>query len=341
MTQEPVWWVTGGSGFLGRYVLPCLAERHPVVALARNPDEAPRIPGVHWVAGDLRRPETWLTEARALPLAGVLHMGAQVAHTRQNGMAAAEEQPRAMETIVALASEQRARLVFVSSSGTVGCSRREEDAPDEGAPEAWRLVARWPYYRGKILAERAALAAASRDQLPVVVLRPPMLLGPGDTLGRSTSTLRRYLGGRLPFLVRGGIHVADVRDVAAATVAACLRPEARGLYHLPGHAEGLAAFLQRCERLCGVPAPRRHVPFGVAWLAAHGAGLVAKRFRAHPWLPDPVVIEMGRHYWGLSSIRSEDGLGYRPRPVDETLRDTLSWLLSEMKATSPEGRLEG
>jgi len=43
-------------------------------------------------------------------------------------------------------------------------------------------------------------------------------------------------------------------------------------------------------------------------------------------LPDPVVIEMASHHWGLASRDAEADLGYRSRSPQETLRDTIEWM---------------
>lgn len=330
------WFVTGGTGYLGRLVLPGLVREGPVLALTRRPEAAGNLEGVTWLQGDLDAPGPWLARLAEVPLKGILHMGAHVAHTRKDGDRAVRDQVAAITGLANLARQRGIRMVFISSSGTVGCSVRPEDAPDDDAPHVAAVVARWPYYRGKVEAERAAQRLLAEGPGQLVVLRPPMLIGPGDTLGRSTSTLRRYLSGRLPFLIRGGIHVADVRDVADAVLAACRIDHPKTAYNLPGHAEALMPFLKRCERLCGVPAPRRHVPWPVAWLAASASNWLADRTGRHPWLPDPVVIEMGRHHWGLAGSSAPVDLGYSPRSVDETLAETLAWLRQDMAlADSP------
>ncbi|QDV65508.1 hypothetical protein Mal65_46790 [Crateriforma conspicua] len=50
--------LTGGSGFLGRYVIRHLVDElgHQVVALTRRDDPGPDRQGLHWMQGDLADP---------------------------------------------------------------------------------------------------------------------------------------------------------------------------------------------------------------------------------------------------------------------------------------------
>ena len=63
--------------------------------------------------------------------------------------------------------------------------------------------------------------------------------------------------------------------------------------------------------------------WGAAWGAAQAARLIGRK---RSWLPDPVIVEMGQCYWGLSSRYAARDLGHSPRPWDETLGDTIAWL---------------
>jgi nucleoside-diphosphate-sugar epimerase len=136
---------------------------------------------------------------------------------------------------------------------------------------------------------------------------------------RSTRTVNQFLHKRLPFLIRGGMHFADVRDVAAALAAALERPAARPIYHLDGHECGIEEFFDALEDVSGVPRPRAVLPFRAGWLVARAL----ERFHV---VPDPVVMEMASHWWGLSSRYAADELGWKPRDPRETLRDTVEWL---------------
>ena len=161
-----------------------------------------------------------------------------------------------------------------------------------------------------------------------MVIRPPVLLGPGDHRFRSTSNVLRMLRGRLPFLIRGGMHFVDVRDAVQAVLRAMALPHARPIYHLEGTCSSIEDFFGMIEHASGVPAPRWVLPLRPARLLAAADEWVGMRVRGEPLhlLPDPVVVEMASRYWGARSLYAEPELAYKSRDPQETLRDTVEWL---------------
>jgi dihydroflavonol-4-reductase len=316
--------VTGASGFLGRHVLATLGSAaRRAVALVRDDaawralDWTAALGDVELAIGGLDDVERW--EASLPPLAGIAHLAAPVQHSRRASPAMRTVIVEGTLAMVRLAARRRCRLVVASTSGTVGCSRMRGPRPEEDAPFATDTVGGWPYYAAKIEMERRARALADELGVDLVFVRPPILLGPGDHRVRSTRTVNQFLHKRLPFLIRGGMHFADVRDVAAALAAALERPAARPIYHLDGHECGIEEFFDALEDVSGVPRPRAVLPFRAGWLVARAL----ERFHV---VPDPVVMEMASHWWGLSSRYAADELGWKPRDPRETLRDTVEWL---------------
>ena len=78
-------------------------------------------------------------------------------------------------------------------------------------------------------------------------------------------------------------------------------------------------FFAMLEEISGVRATRLVLPFRAAWLVARAL----ERFHL---VPDPVVVEMAAHWWGLRSLHSAEELDWKPRNPRETLRDTVEWL---------------
>ncbi len=334
MSAAPAWLVTGATGFLGRHVLSRLAgEADPprVLALLRDPAEWGRLgwtrplAAVEPVEGDIT--DAGLAarfDPARLSLAGVLHFAALVSNHRELAAEVVRVNVEGTLNVAGIAAAHRCRMIFVSTSGTVGCFREPEGSADEEAPYCEEEVRAWPYYRSKILAERKARALAAERDVELVIVRPPILLGPDDHRHRSTNHVRRLLEGKVPVVVRGGMHFADVRDVALALVRIMRRPTVRPVYHLPGIQCSIEAFYGDIARISGAKPPRRVVPYRLAWTAAKVSSLLGLSR-----LPEPSLVEMAAHYWGIHSKYAEAELGYHTRAGELTLRDTIDWLRRE------------
>ena len=169
--------VTGGTGFLGRHLLPQLhAEGAHVTCLVRPGSDAGRLPeGVAVARGDCATGEG--LDAALAEQDICIHMAALLFglgwqdYLRANGRAAAQLARAAQN------SPTLGRLVLVSSLAAAGPSADAATAP--GAPGApavpCRAVA--AYGGSKLLAEQI-LGRALGERL--VVLRPPIIYGSGD-----------------------------------------------------------------------------------------------------------------------------------------------------------------
>lgn len=329
MTVGSPWLVTGASGFLGRHLLESLDRTRPArrcLALVRDRAgwEAMAwtrgLTRVEPLIGDVTQTSWWAERPAAPSLEGIFHLAALISHRQRDADQVRRINVTGTVNAVRLAARHRCRLVFVSTSGTVGCFRDPGSTADETAPWCESEVRNWPYYRSKIEAEREATTLARELDVELVILRPPVLLGPRDHRLRSVGHVLRLLQGRLPFLIEGGMHFADVRDVAPALVRAMEHPHPRSVYHLPGTRCTIREFYDLIAELAGLRPPKRVIPYRLARFlarATHGLGLRI--------LPEPALVEMAAHYWGLTSRYAAADLEYRSRPGRDTLRDTITW----------------
>ena len=322
--------ITGATGFAGRHLLQ--ARDTNAIALVRDPatwseqDWTAGLEDVDLVQGSVTDTASWVDQLP--PLAGVFHFAALVRHSRLNADEVYATNVEGTLNVVRLAAEHQCRVVMLSTSGTVGCFDNPDEVADENAEFCEETVANWPYYHSKIIAERQARQLADSLGVELVFMRPPMLLGPGDHRFRSTANILRMLRGRLPALLRGGIHFTDIRDAIRATWHAMELPEARPVYHLAGTSSSISEFFSLVERVSGVRAPRLVLPYRLARLIAAADERIGVSLRGEPLhiFLDPVVVEMASHYWGLTSLYAATDLGYQPRDPLVTLRDTVDWL---------------
>ena len=87
------------------------------------------------------------------------------------------------------------KAVFVSTSGTMAVGRTPVER-DETAGYAIETVGAWPYYTSKIYAEKLALQYVDDEKLPIVIVNPSLLLGPGDDRLSSTGDVALFLEGQ-------------------------------------------------------------------------------------------------------------------------------------------------
>jgi dihydroflavonol-4-reductase len=304
--------VTGATGFLGAHVVQALRDRgHEVVPFSRGQ------------GGDVLDANAVVAAARGCD--GAFHCAGKVSRRRED----AEELYRmhvegTKSVLSACAQAGVRRVVIASTSGTVAVSPTPDRVATEDSPTPIDILSRWPYYRAKLFAERAALAWDDA-RLEVVCVNPSLLLGPGDARGSSTEDVRLLLEGQIPAVPAGGLSFVDARDAAEAMVLAMERGRTRERYLVGACNVTVRDFFARIARTAGVRAPWLPMPRSPG-LAASGAR-VAQRLAARTGLAigvDPVSVEMAQYFWYLDAGRAERELGWTARDPGVTLRDTVN-----------------
>ncbi len=215
------------------------------------------------------------------------------------------------------------RVVLASTSGVVAVSEDPDEVRSERAEAPMALHSRWPYYRSKLYAERAAFDR-SGPGFEVVSVNPTLLLGPGDVRGSSTGDVVSFLERRTPFTPAGGMSFVDARDAAQAMILAFERGHAGERYLISAQNLTIAAFFARLERISGVPAPRLRTPRSLA-LARAGASLLERVAKHVPIEAsvDRISAEMAQVFWYVDATKARTDLGFAPRDPAETLADTV------------------
>ncbi|HET7826611.1 MAG TPA: NAD-dependent epimerase/dehydratase family protein [Anaeromyxobacter sp.] len=325
--------VTGGTGFLGSALVPMLAAAgHRLRLLQRTAAPDAEALGAEVVTGSVSDPG-----AVAAALDGVdavVHLAGQVSFDPEDPAALYELHVQGTRRVLeACAAKGTSRVVVASTSGTIAVSREERVATEaDDYPIA--LVAGWPYYLSKIYQEKAALRIHRDTGLPVVVLNPSLLLGPGDARLSSTDVVFKFLERRVPAMPTGGLSFVDVRDAAAAFAAALTQGRAGERYLLGGANMTFRDLFARLERLTGVAAPRVTLPSAVN---VAGSKLLEK---LHEWRGtetplDPRSAEMGERFWWCDSSKARAELGFTARDPQETLFETVRWLDEHVRKKGP------
>lgn len=331
--------VTGATGFLGSHLLPMLrAQGHQVRALARSKLPASFTTGenpIEFVQADLSNREA--VRAALVGVEAVYHLAGLVSFKNADGRKMYElhvDCTRELLKDILARGEPKPRVILMSTSGTIAVSA-EERVGTEADDYPITTVGNWPYYLSKIYEEKLALEFCRKHGIPLVVLNPSLLMGPGDDRLSSTWTVVKFLQRDLPSMPGGGMCFVDARDVAQAAVNALTLGELYGR-HLMGVNMTMREFFKRLERMTGVAAPRVALPKNVNILGAYALERLAKWRGTHVNL-DPQEVEVGEHWFWCDSSKAERELGFVARDPYETLHDTVSYVVSKL----PQGELPG
>jgi nucleoside-diphosphate-sugar epimerase len=317
--------VLGATGHLGRAAVQELLARGYAVTAATRQRNAPSLEGLGATVstGDIDCPgqlDSWVTGNHVVIDAAAPHPLSVCVPDRaeyRDPMRYAEVRTRALLDAV---TRHRARLVFVSSFTTLP----RHDVGFAAAEAMWRRTV-YPYFRVKEMMEATVLRAAAAG-VEAVVVNPGAFLGPWENKPVDESFVRMVLGQRLTGTIQQVINVIDVRDVAAALCSA-LDAERYGVQiPLAGHNIMMSDLALRVAREGGVVPPRVGLNARIAALAAFcgemawaTAGRSAPHaLRAVPLIADAVAMSAG-------GIQRE--LGACVRPLDDTIRDSVQWIL--------------
>jgi dihydroflavonol-4-reductase len=309
--------VTGATGFLGAHLVTALrAAGHDVVPFSRS------------TQGDVCNGALVSQAARGCD--GAFHCAGFVSRKPEDAEALYHVHVDGTKTVLAACKEAGVRRVVVaSSSGTVAISESPDHIATESDETPIGIIAKFPYYRAKLFAERAALESSS-PACEVIAVNPSLLLGAGDVRGSSTEDIRLVIERRVPAVPPGGASFVDARDAATAMVLAMERGKPGERYLVTACNITLRELFARVARIAGVPAPSVPLPRALAGVVAR----VGSRIGV-----DPVSLEMARYYWYASSAKAERELGWTPGDPNATLADTVRDL-RERGVVWPQARAE-
>ena len=167
--------VTGAGGFLGSALLRRLVKEGAKVRAGVRRIPRNLLPGVDYVAGDLGDPE--YVDVLVAGVAKVFHVGAAM-----KGSAADFQRGTVVGTrnmIDACLKYHVQRVVYVSSLSVLEHAVRHADCVTEIWPLEPHAERRGVYTQTKLEAEQMVMAASREQGLPVCVIRPGVIFGPG------------------------------------------------------------------------------------------------------------------------------------------------------------------
>jgi nucleoside-diphosphate-sugar epimerase len=315
--------VTGGTGFVGSHSATTLrAQGHEVRLLVRDPARCGATEH-ELAAGDMTDPVAVAAAVRGCD--AVLHAAALYAFGPRQTRTIHDVNTRGTEVVLDAAIDAGCDPIVHVSSYSALLPQTERLHPD--LPVGTIAT---PYAASKAAADRIARDRQDAGD-PVTISYPGFVLGPHDPyVGESTRLVLSLLRGQIPMRLHGVLPNADVRYVAAAHAAMMEPSRGPRRYLVTGHdidAEDLRGELGRLtgRRLRTFPASR-----SAALVGGKVADAIQRVLPVHlaAGYEGPHILgAMPRAGPDTSRTRAE--LGVAPPPVEETVRDTLEWLVAD------------
>ncbi|MBI1993238.1 MAG: NAD-dependent epimerase/dehydratase family protein [Deltaproteobacteria bacterium] len=309
--------VTGGGGFLGRYIVERLVARGDFVrVLGRSKYPELARPGIETVQGDLRDAAAVAKACEKIDV--VFHVAALPAiWGRWRDFYAVNVQ--GTENVLAGCRARAVPRLVYTSTPSVIFDRSDLCNIDETYPYPDRYDCYYP--ETKAMAERLVVAANGREGLLTTALRPHLVWGPRDN-HLIPKVLERARAGQL-FVVGDGSNKVDVTYVENAAdahlqAADHLRagsPVAGQVYFISqGEPVVLWDFINRLLERLGIPKVDKAISYrtakslGAALEVVHTLLLLSREPRMTRFLAAQLAKS---HYFDVS--RAKRDFGYAPR----------------------------
>jgi dihydroflavonol-4-reductase len=316
--------VTGGSGFIGKYLVSALVARDRQVRVLDLQLPPRALPQVQYVRGSVLDRE--LVHSAMDGIDEVYHLAGLPGmwlprkddfHTVNCGgteIVIETARKRGVKRFLHCSTES---ILFRASP--LNASLADDAFPPDDMPG--------PYTRSKMLAERFAMQVAASGY-PVVIGCPTMPIGLHDhNVTPPMAMLRHFLGRRLQLYLDFVVNLVDVRDVAEGLMLAMERGQVGHRYILGGETIPLKRVLELMAAISGRRARRLKITGRVAEMATAMLEFIADHVTRRPPSGTAEGVRIALRAEALSIGKAQRELGYAPRPVEPVLRETIAHLL--------------
>lgn len=313
--------VTGASGHIGSCLVNELKLRGVEIKVLvhnykSNIDEL----NVEPVAGSLLDPESLIRLCEGVDV--VFHLAAQIAIDNSSAQHVYETNVTGTKNMLKVAKDCKVRKFIHFSSIHAFQIITKDKLLDETTPriESEKTI----YEFTKAEGEREVIKAVENG-LNAVILNPTAVIGPFDhrnsLLGQA---IRKIYQNKLPFMISGGYNWVDVRDVVSAAINAIESGRSGENYILSGKFYSLHELAVLISQLSAGKIPL-NVPVSLARLACPLFKFYSLLSGSQPLYTQQSLDILVNSPVNISNQKARNELEFEPRPLDQTIRDTIDW----------------
>lgn len=318
--------VTGGSGFLGKWLIRRLNGLEiPVRILVRSKKSAEdltrnfKINSISF--GDVT--DLPSVEKAVDGCATVFHLAGLIAYTSAEREKMEQVNVGGTENVIKACLKAKALLNFTSSVVSIGASFKQEVLNEESTYNLQSMD--FGYFETKRKAEGLVLQATAQQGLVSRITNPSTIYGPGDATKSSRRMQIKVARGELKFFPgSGGVSVADVEDVVQGMILAWQKGRSGQRYILAGDNLSIQQLFNEIAEAAGSSAPKISVPASLLKLFGRGESLAQWFGLSWPMSYENACIATMFHWFDSSKAKKE--LGYQVRPARESIQRSVAWM---------------
>lgn len=315
--------VTGATGFIGSHLVDALVEKgYQVRCLVRETRNVMRLKNIsaELIYGDINELESLEKALDGIDV--VYHLAGVLGQIGIPDKVYWQVHVQGTKNILEASQKHNIKkFIYCSTAGVTGPAAHLPQ--DESLPYNPSNI----YEVTKAEAEKSVLQYHRENGLPVIVIRPEFVYGPGDmhTLG-IFKTVRK----RMFILIDGGkafLHPTYIDDLTHGFLLCLDSRQANGeVYLIAGERYiTLNEFATLIAKALNVPRPTIYIPKSLAFALGAVTQFTGTVFRFNPPLTVPRVKTLCRSA-GCSTFKAKEQLGYCPVvKLEEAIMRTANW----------------
>ncbi len=326
--MKKVYVVTGANGFLGNNIVRKLLKRQCDVRALVLPNDSIRslddlACSVYF--GDVTKMETLqeIFRKNVDEELVVIHCAAIVYIKKKFNPAVIRVNVDGTKNIVEMCLKTNARMVYVNSVHAIPEPCDDSEIVEVGEFDPNSVVG--IYAKSKALAAQLVLDNVRKHGLNATIVHPSGIIGPGDFgMTHMTKLILMLSTGKLHTVVKGGYDFVDVRDVADGIISAIENGRKGECYILSNRYISVKEIADSVCKKCSL---RK-----VSAIPLNVAKAFAPLCELHYTLrkKTPLFTKYSLYTLQAKSLfnhqKASDELMYNPRPLEETISDTVDWL---------------
>jgi len=330
--------ITGASGFLGNNLAQELINRgHKVTITLRTMKylSAMYCRDAEVAYGDMRD-KSFLSslikkDSIVIHCAGIMALG------KENKNLMFDINYKATRDLTDVCIEKEAKkLIFISSVDAILHDKGSLEIIEPKTFEIDKLTT--PYAKSKALASKYVLDRAKEGRINANVVYPTCLIGPGDfKISNIGEIILNYANDKQVFNVKGGAYnFVDIRDVVDGIIKISETAPSGEDYILGGNKTSLNNIFEILAENFGKKKPKQVSLFSA--LTKSFFINIINQVLEHRNIYNTYYLKSFKGNHNFSSEKAKKTVGFKNRPIEESLSDAISWYKENKKdlLTSPE-----